>query len=601
MGVVGRPVDGKLQVLAVETAEHGGRAMMDGQIDNIRQVGELARAVTRRLEERLNVQLTQVCVAAAGRALQTERGSFTLEFPGVQTFDTETIGRLETGAVSQAEEKLQSGEADWRQLFLVGYTVTQYRLDNYPLSVLLDHKGRRAEADVVATFLPAEVVESLYAAMKAADLQVISITLEPIAAMNAAIPAELRLLNLALVDIGAGTTDIAVCREGTVVGYTMATIAGDEVTEAIMQAYLVDFAMAESMKRNLCPGEPIPYRDVLGLENSVSYEELVAVTQEPMERLAQAIATQVVEVNGKAPSALFLAGGGSKLTGLRERVVACLEMDDRRVAIAGNNFEKSAFSEEIELKNPEYTTPLGIAISAGLGLLSDNYVITLNGEPAKLFRSGVLTVRDVLLMNGYTYRDMIGRTGRSLSVTLDGRHILVRGEPAAPAVLRVNGEESSINDLVNAGDQILFTPATPGADAARTLDEILGDDAGFGRVLVNNREVPLDTPLRNNDVILTLERGLAEKATEATEAPPEEPEPSAPPAVREEILLYLNDAPLKLSPKEDGRPYYLMDMLQHSGIDFEQAKSPVRLEVNGVEAGFQCVLKSGDRVAIYCT
>ena len=43
--------------------------------------------------------------------------------------------------------------------------------------------------------------------------------------------AKLRLLNLALVDIGAGTSDIAICREGSVVGYTMATVAGDEITE----------------------------------------------------------------------------------------------------------------------------------------------------------------------------------------------------------------------------------------------------------------------------------------------------------------------------------------------------------------------------------
>ena len=89
-------------------------------------------------------------------------------------------------------------------MFLVGYTVAQYRLDNYPLSNLQYHSGRKAEADVVATFLPGEVVESLYAAMRTAGLQVASMTLEPIAAMNAAIPAELRLLNLALVDIGAG-------------------------------------------------------------------------------------------------------------------------------------------------------------------------------------------------------------------------------------------------------------------------------------------------------------------------------------------------------------------------------------------------------------
>lgn len=85
---------------------------------------------------------------------------------------------------------------------------------------------------MVATFLPSEVVDSLYAVMQKAGLEVASMTLEPIAALNAAIPADLRLLNLALVDIGAGTSDIAVCRDGSVVGYTMATVAGDEITEA---------------------------------------------------------------------------------------------------------------------------------------------------------------------------------------------------------------------------------------------------------------------------------------------------------------------------------------------------------------------------------
>ena len=155
-----------------------------------------------------------------------------------------------------------------RRFFMVGYTVAQYRLDNYPLASLQDHSGQIAEADVVATFLPGEVVESLYAAMRAAGLQVSSLTLEPIAAMNAAIPVELRLLNLALVDIGAGTTDIAVCRDGSVTGYTMATIAGDEITEALMRQYLINFATAERMKMQL--EEPtIAYRDVLGLEQNV--------------------------------------------------------------------------------------------------------------------------------------------------------------------------------------------------------------------------------------------------------------------------------------------------------------------------------------------
>ena len=45
-------------------------------------------------------------------------------------------------------------------------------------------------------------------------------------------------------DIGAGTGDIAVCRDGSVVGYTMATTAGDEITEELMRRYLIPFQTA---------------------------------------------------------------------------------------------------------------------------------------------------------------------------------------------------------------------------------------------------------------------------------------------------------------------------------------------------------------------
>ncbi len=53
VGVVGEPVDGRLKVQAVEMAEHSVRTMIDGQIDNIRQVADLARTVVKRLEDRL--------------------------------------------------------------------------------------------------------------------------------------------------------------------------------------------------------------------------------------------------------------------------------------------------------------------------------------------------------------------------------------------------------------------------------------------------------------------------------------------------------------------------------------------------------------------
>ena len=610
VGVVGRPVGDRLKVLDVEMAEHGKRAMMDGQIDDIRQVGSLARTVTQRLAGRLGVCLERVCVAAAGRALRTQRGSFTLELPEEQSIDAEQISRLEAGAVSAAEEALQADGDNRRQMFLVGYTVAQYRLDNYPMANLQYHTGRKVEADVVATFLPGEVVESLYAAMHNAGLQVASMTLEPIAAMNAAIPAELRLLNLAMVDIGAGTTDIALCRDGSVVGYTMATVAGDEVTEAIMRSFLVDFKTAEQIKRSIGESqELIRCRNILGQEERIAVAEVVQAIQEPMDRMADAIAKQILEVNGAAPSAVFLAGGGSKLTGLREKVAVQLEMDEKRVAIAGNNFALSVFSESLELERPEFATPLGIAISAGLGLLNDSYVVTLNGQTAKLFRNGVLTLRDILLMNGYSYADMVGKTGKSLTITLDGKRLVFRGEPAVPAILRVNDEEATLSAVVHAGDHIHFVPATHGQAASRTLAEVLGPDF-YGKVLVNNAQVPMDAPLSQGDVILTL-RQTAPAAPPP--APPVQrdpvPSPAPQPAVRpaapaapqpgkRELRLFLNGEPLALPIRDNDAPYYLMDLLEYSGIDFEHLDRPVRLEVNGQERGFQYQIKEQDSVSI---
>lgn len=622
VGVVGKPTEDRLKVLDIEMAEHGKRAMMDGQIDDIQQVAGLAQAVTARLEQRLGVRLERVCVAAAGRALRTQKGSFQLELEEEQTLDAETIGRLEAGAVSAAEEALQAEDQGRRQMFLVGYTVAQYRLDRYPLTNLQYHSGKLAEADVVATFLPGEVVESLYAAMRAAGLQVASLTLEPIAAMNAAIPAELRLLNLALVDIGAGTTDIALCKEGSVVGYTMATVAGDEITEAIMQAFLVDFKTAENIKRNLGEKEEIRYRDILGMEETVAASQVEEAIQPPLDRLAEAVAKQILSVNGAAPSAVFLAGGGSKLSGLREKIAVKLEMAEKRVAIAGNNFSMSAFSDEVDIVNPEYATPLGIAVSAGLGLLNDSYVVMLNGQPAKLFRSGVLSLQDILLMNGYNYSEMLGKTGKSLNVTVDGKHVVLRGEPAAPAVLQVNGKEAALSSLIHAGDQIRFVPAKDGASASRTLGQLLGP--GFtGRALVNNQEAALDTMLQQGDVVLTVAGAPGPLPVQPPVAPP--PAPAAPvveapprpapepipvlqetpprrdlyPVVRPKLLqLRLNGQMLALPPKENGVPYYLMDLLQYSGIDFERLSRPVRLEVNGEEQGFQYQLKEQDSVVI---
>lgn len=234
----------------------------------------------------------------------------------------------------------------------------------------------------------------------------------------------------------------------------------------------------------------------------------------------------------------------------------------------------------MELEDPEYTTPLGIAISAGLGLISDSYRILLNGKPAKLFRNGTLTVLELLMMNGYGYRDLLGKNGQSMVLNVDGKRMVFPGEPAVPAQLRINGSEVSSSTVVHAGDQVEFIPAKAGQDrrvlAGEVMRRVNGQKVFQGGVeLQPEEEVGADEPLTT-----TFVPQVKENPQTADTPVGVMKEPAA-------CSLVFNGNPLTLPGKPDGGPYYLMDLLEYSGIDFQHLDRPVRLEVNGPGGKFQ--------------
>lgn len=597
IGMLGRREEDKVRILAMEKRLHTRRVMMDGQIEDIAQVAEAVRSVTGRLERAAGCRLERASVAAAGRALRTEQGHGQRDLSAPEPISAPVIAQLEAAAVAEAEQAIRQGGGEGQQLLLVGYTAVQYQLDGYPLATLLGHTGRQLEAHVVATFLPSGVIDSLYAVMRQADLEVASLTLEPIAALNAAIPADLRLLNLCLVDIGAGTSDIAVCRDGSVVGYTMATVAGDEITEALMKEFLVDYGTAEGMKSQLGQSDTLTFTDILGMEQSCTIQQVQTALEPAARLLAQEIAQRVLSLNGAAPSALFLAGGGSKLTGLREKVADALDMDAKRVAVAGGHFKTSACSDTISLEDPELTTPLGIAVSAGLGLISDSCQVTLNGTRAKLFRSGDLSAMDLLMMNGYTYFDLLGKTGKPLILQVDGRRTVFHGQPAQPARLTINGKEVQPSAPVHAGDVVEFVPAVAGADCCLTAQQLARRLSADSLTVNGVRPAPEDPVPSGAFVVVS-------KAGQAADPPQPQPKPQTsrpqtpPPASGVSCAVFLNGQPVTLPPKADGAPHYVMDLLERSGLDFKHAQRPVALRVNGLECLFQQVLQPGDQISI---
>ena len=425
IGTVGIIKDKKFHVVCEKYMEHEERAMVDGQIHDISLVASVVQKVKNAIEEEVGIQLKEVSIAAAGRFLRTVNSKAELEIDGENEIDKEIIRSLELSAVKNAEEEINSTTEG--KLYCVGYSVKSFYLNGFVISNLMGHKGEKIGAEVIATFLPRSVVDSLYSVMNKVNLNVVNLTLEPIAAMEAAVPKNLRLLNIALVDIGAGTSDIAISSKEAISAYGMVPMAGDEITEAIVQEYLVDFNTAERIKRELGVNSEITYVDILGMENVISSEAILKLIDNIVNKTADEISKKILELNGdKSPSAVFLVGGGAHTPGIVQSIAEKLNLPSQRIAIKDRSAVIECVSDN-ELGSAGVTV-LGIALAAIRSLGNDFIDVNLNGEPISLFNSHKHNTMDVLLQAGINPSLLISKNGKSVRFTYNGCKRIVFGE-----------------------------------------------------------------------------------------------------------------------------------------------------------------------------
>ncbi|MGN0608446.1 MAG: cell division protein FtsA [Oscillospiraceae bacterium] len=486
VGILGKMENGVFSVISSYTTAHKQRAMIDGQIEDIQEVARVVKLVKDKLEEKTGVSLSRVAIAAAGRALKTQHTELEIDIEEKDVITEDAVKSFEVETVFKAQNELDEQVKDGNLVFYcVGHTVVNYFLDDYKIKSLIGHKGKKVKIELIAAFLPSIVVESLYSVMDLNELEVASLTLEPIAAMNVIIPPEVRLINIALVDIGAGTSDIAISKNGSIVAYAMSTVAGDEITEEIIRNYIVDFETAEQMK--LCSKEEISYKDILGFEHTVTAQEFYSSLYPAVDSLAANISENIVKANGQAPAAVFLVGGGSLIPDLAKTVAEKLEIPENRVAVGGKNAFKNISLGRSGLNGPEYVTPIGIGITAVVNKGYDFSVITLNGKKMRIFDTRAVTVVDLLMLAGFKTNQIIGRSGRNLTFTLNGEKQLLKGEFAVPGEITLNGMPAALDNTVKQGDVIEFTPAVSGMNASVNISDIAGDVSGK-KVFVDGTE-----------------------------------------------------------------------------------------------------------------
>jgi len=589
VGIVGKQDAGKFRIISAEVIEHKSRAMFDGQIHDINQVAEVVREIKTILEKKTGVTFSKVAIAAAGRVLKTCEVKVERDIEQGREIDQELVSSIEIEAIQKAQIEVDDevSKKEKTQYYCVGYSVINYFLNDFVISQLKGHRGRKIGVEVLATFLPHIVVDSLYTVMGMAGLEVTSLTLEPIAAINVTIPKDLRLLNLALVDIGAGTSDIAITRDGSVVAYAMAPIAGDEITEKIAQVYLVDFNTGERIKLALSSGNSsVTFVDILGKKQTVGTNDVLDAVRSAVEQLAETITDKILEYNHKAPNAVFLIGGGSQVPGLTRMIAGKLGLHEDRVVVRGRNVIQNLKFSGKKLAGPESITPIGIAITALVQRGQDFFTVTLNGKSVRLFNSKKLTVADALILVGYNANQLIGRSGKSVTFELNGTRKTVRGGYGKAAEISVNNKVASLDTVIKAGDDITVVPAEDGKNAEVKVSDIIGCDENECEIFVNGRKQDIDYTLNNMDIVESRKREWASETIAKTDT-----------STGKTVDIIVNGKALSL--EADKKQYIFVDVFNHINFDLTKPQGNIVLRLNGSQAAFTDAICSGDVIDIY--
>lgn len=491
VGTVGYRVGDKFYVAGQSIREHKTRAMLDGQIHDIYKVGETIGEVRAELESRLSVSLKEVCIAAAGRVLRTVTTRVDYEFQTDKEVTGEDIYALDSMGIEKAYQEFQEENDLDMKFYCVGYSIVHYYMNGYMIGNLEGHKAKAIGEDIIATFLPEDVVDGLYKAVGAAGLEVVNLTLEPIAAIQVAIPEMYRMLNIALVDVGAGTSDISITKDGSIIAYGMIPVAGDSLTEIIAKHCLVDFATAEQIKKDVGEKETIEYKDIMGLPQTITAQQIEEVTMPWMEQMTQQVSDKIKELNGdKAVSAVFVVGGGGRMPGYTSNLAQKLGIQKERVAIRGEEvMQNIEFLEENARKDSLMVTPIGICLS--FYEQSNSFMfVTFNEQRVKLYDNNKVAVVDAAMQAEFPNDGLFPKRGRELNYTVNGKARITRGKLGESAVITVNGSDADIHTLIHANDQILVKESTTGEPAELDINQL----PEFGttmRVEVNEKKVDL--------------------------------------------------------------------------------------------------------------
>jgi cell division protein FtsA len=195
-------------------------------------------------------------------------------------------------------------------LKLIHSTITTVRIDGYLVTNPMDFQGKSMEITVFNTFAPLTHIGALQTIAAELDLELIATVAEPFAMARCCATDEVYEFGGIFVDVGGGTTDVALIRNGGIEGTKMFTIGGRVFTKKIAAHLNLSFVEAEELKVRYSRGEVSEDR----------VKQLRALLAPDAEVLVNGIALTLQQLAkaDRLPSNIYLAGGGSALPEIEE-------------------------------------------------------------------------------------------------------------------------------------------------------------------------------------------------------------------------------------------------------------------------------------------
>jgi len=359
--MVGRKNEfGKLEILGMGKAVSDG--VIRGIVTNIDKTINAIRKTIADAEEQSGIDINVVNVGIAGQHIRSNihHGGITRSSSD-EEITVEDVNRL----TNDMYRIVIPPGSDIIHVMPQDYIVDYEDEIKDPVGM----SGVRLEADFHIITAQTNAINNINKCVRRAELEIENLILEPLASSLSVLSDEEKEAGVCLVDIGGGTTDVAVFHENIIRHTAVIPFGGNIITSDIKQGCMVMSHQAESLKTKFGKAiaeeaSPNEIVSIPGLRNrppkEISVKNLAHIIEARMEEIVELVHTEIITsgFDGKLAGGIVLTGGGAQLQSIQQLVEYMTGMDVR-VGYPNEHLGKSM----TDVKSPMYATAIGLVLS----------------------------------------------------------------------------------------------------------------------------------------------------------------------------------------------------------------------------------------------